>query len=122
MQRKAQAQPPASEQVDIEALLREADAADAAVRATLPTAEEERAIIAAAEALAGSEAGVPAKSRAVVERLVTKWLDFRPGEAWQRCPLAFQARCRRAKRRRRASSASRPENFWRFPGQIGRFP
>jgi hypothetical protein len=62
--------------VDIEALLREADAADAAVRATLPTAEEERAIIAAAEALAGSEAGVPAKSRAVVERLVTKWLDF----------------------------------------------
>jgi hypothetical protein len=73
---KAQAQPPASEEVDIEALLREADAADAAVRATLPTAEEERAIIAAAEALAGSEAGVPAKSRAVVERLVTKWLDF----------------------------------------------
>jgi hypothetical protein len=73
---KAQAQPPAAEEVDIEALLREADAADAAARATLPTAEQERAIIAAAEALAGSEEGVPAKSRAVVQPLVTKWLDF----------------------------------------------
>jgi hypothetical protein len=64
---KAQAQPPAAEEVDIEALLREADAADAAARATLPTAGQERAIIAAAEALAGSEEGVPAKSRAVVQ-------------------------------------------------------
>ena len=71
------AKPPAAvEEVDVEALLREAEAADAAARATLPTPEQERVIIAAAEALAGSEEGVPAKSRAVVQRLVTKWLDF----------------------------------------------
>ena len=64
------------EEVDVEALLREADAADAAAQALLRTPEQERTIIAAAEALAGSEEGVPAKSRAVVERLVSKWLDF----------------------------------------------
>ena len=63
-------------EVDIDALLREADAADAALRAAQPSAEQERVIIAAAEALAGSEAGVPAKSRAVVQRLETKWVDF----------------------------------------------
>jgi len=49
---------------EIEALLRAADEADAAARATLPNAAQVRAIIDAAEALAGSEAGVPAKSRA----------------------------------------------------------
>ena len=47
----AQQKPPVSQEVDIEALLREAEAADAAARATLPTPEEERVIIAAAEAL-----------------------------------------------------------------------
>ena len=57
------------EEADIEALLRQAEAADAAARATLTTPEEERAIIEAAETLAGSEAGVPPKSRAVVLRL-----------------------------------------------------
>jgi len=76
--RGAAAQPerPASEEVDVEALLREAEAAEAAAQATLPTLEQERVIIKAAEALAGSEAGVPAKSRAVVLRLESKWLDF----------------------------------------------
>ena len=49
---------------EIEALLRAADEADAAARATLPNAAQVRATIDAAEALAGSEAGVPAKSRA----------------------------------------------------------
>ena len=38
---------------DIEELLRAAEAAEAAALATLPTAEEERVIIDAAEALAG---------------------------------------------------------------------
>lgn len=62
-----QSKPTASvEEVDVEALLREAEAADAAARATVPTPEQERSIIAAAEALAGSEEGVPAKSRAAV--------------------------------------------------------
>ena len=47
--------------VDVDALLRRADAAYAAARATMPSPEEERAVVAAAEALlAGSEAGVPA--------------------------------------------------------------
>ena len=54
----AQPEPPASEEVDVEALLREAEAAEAAAQATLPTLEQERVIIKAAEALAGSEAGV----------------------------------------------------------------
>ena len=61
---------------DIEELLRAAEAAEAEACATLPTAEEERRIIDAAEALAGSDAGVPAKSRAAVLRLETKWLEF----------------------------------------------
>ena len=61
---------------DIEELLRAAEAAEAAASATLPTAEEERVIIDAAEKLAGGDAGVPAKSRAAVLRLETKWLDF----------------------------------------------
>ena len=65
-----------AEAEDLEALLRAAEAAEAAARATRPSAEEERRIIDAAEALAGSEAGVPAKSRMVVLRLVTKWLEF----------------------------------------------
>ena len=73
----AQPEPAATEEADIviEALLRQAEAADAAARATLTTPEEERAIIEAAETLAGSEAGVPAKSRAVVLRLERKWVD-----------------------------------------------
>ena len=50
----------------VDELLRRAAEADAAAAATLPSAEEERATIAAAEALAGSEAGVPAKSRKAV--------------------------------------------------------
>ena len=66
-----------NENEDIEELLRAAEAAEAAARATLPTAEEERVIMDAAEALAGGDAGVPAKSRAAVLRLETKWLDFR---------------------------------------------
>ena len=63
---------------NIEELLRaaEPEAAEAAASATLPTAEEERVIIDAAEKLAGGDAGVPAKSRAAVLRLETKWLDF----------------------------------------------
>ena len=61
---------------EIEELLRAAEAAEAEACAMLPTAAEERAIIDAAEELAGGEAGVPAKSRAVVLRLETKWLQF----------------------------------------------
>ena len=74
----------ATEEVDVLALLREADAVDAAARAALPTPEEERVIIDAAETLAGSEAGVPAKSRAVVLRLESKWCAFleRHGEEY----------------------------------------
>ena len=53
-----QSQSAATVEADIEALLRQAEAADAAARATLTTPEEERAIIDAAETLAGSEAGV----------------------------------------------------------------
>ena len=58
---------------------------DAMLRsAVLMTTTEERkaglasadaASAAIAEALAGSEEGVPAKSRAVVQRLVSKWLE-----------------------------------------------
>ena len=57
-------------------LMRAAEAAEAAARATLVSPEEERVIIDAAEALAGSDAGVPAKTRAVVLRRETKWLVF----------------------------------------------
>ena len=57
-------------------LMRAAEAAEAAARATLVSPEEERVIIDAAEALAGSDAGVPAKTRAVVLQLETKWLVF----------------------------------------------
>ena len=66
------------------ALLREADAVDKASRAALPTPEEERVIIDAADTLAGSEAGVPAKSRAVVLRLESKWCNLleRHGEEY----------------------------------------
>ena len=62
--------------VEVEELLHAAEAAEAEARAMLPTAAEERAIIDAAEELAGGEAGVPAKSRAVVLVLETKWLHF----------------------------------------------
>jgi len=65
------------------------EAAEAAARATLPTPEEERAIIDAAEALAGGDAGVPAKSRAAVLRLETKSEVVRlPGEAWRVTKIA----------------------------------
>ena len=47
----------ASRDRDIDELLRRALEADTAAAAQLPSAEEERATIAAAEALAGSEAG-----------------------------------------------------------------
>ena len=57
-------------------LMRAAEAAEAAARTTLVSPEEERVIIDAAEALAGSDAGVPAKTRAVVLRRETKWLVF----------------------------------------------
>ena len=61
-------------------LMRAAEAAEAAARTTLVSPEEERVIIDAAEALvgsdAGSDAGVPAKTRAVVLQLETKWLVF----------------------------------------------
>ena len=60
----------------VDELLRRAAEADAAAAATLPSAEEERATIAAAEALAGSEAGVPAKSRKAVVGLENKWMEF----------------------------------------------
>ena len=52
-----------SEHDDIEELLRAVEAAEAAARATLPTPEEERAIIDAAEALAGGDAGVKGGGR-----------------------------------------------------------
>ena len=86
------------------ALLREADAVDAAARAALPTPEEERVIIDAAETLAGSEAGVPAKSRAVVLRLESKWCDFleRHGEEYgwdERLRASFLTRTPSARRR-----------------------
>ena len=45
------------EEVDVKALLRAADVADLAARTTLPTLEEERAIINAAEALARKVGG-----------------------------------------------------------------
>ena len=48
---------------EVERLLRQAEAAEAAARATLMSPEQERVVIDAAEALAGSDAGVPAKSR-----------------------------------------------------------
>ena len=57
-------------------LMRAAEAAEAAARTTLVSPEEERVIIDAAGALAGSDAGVPAKTRAVVLRRETKWLVF----------------------------------------------
>mgnify|MGYP006145464785 CR=1 FL=1 len=63
-------------EVDVEALLRAAEAADAAAAATLISPEEERVIINAAEALASSEAGVPAKSARAVQALERKWHEF----------------------------------------------
>ena len=70
-------------EVDVEALLavarRAAEAADAAAAATLISLEEERVIINAAEALASSEAGVPAKSARAVQALERKWHELRKG-------------------------------------------
>ena len=61
---------------DVEALLLAAEAADAAAAATLISPEEERMVMNAAEALANSEAGVPAKSARAVQALESKWLEF----------------------------------------------
>ena len=54
------------EAVDIDELVRQAEAAEAAAAATLPSPEEVRTLVAAAEALAATEAGVPPKSAAVI--------------------------------------------------------
>ena len=57
----------------LEAAKKELSGGDTARESTkTPRPAEERAIIEAAETLAGSEAGVPAKSRAVVLRLESK--------------------------------------------------
>jgi len=75
-QRRTSGGSAAASDEDIEELLRRADEANAAAAATLPSAAEERAIIDAAEALAGGDAGVPPKSRAAISTLQNKWLDF----------------------------------------------
>ena len=62
--------------MDIEELMRAAEAAETAAQATLASPEEERRIMDAAETLAGSDAGVPAKSRRAVLNLETKWVGF----------------------------------------------
>ena len=64
------------EAVDIDELVRQAEAAEAAAAATLPSPEEVRTLVAAAEALAATEAGVPPKSAAVILQLEARWLDF----------------------------------------------
>ena len=61
---------------DVDALLLQAAAAEAEATAPGVSAEEQRRIIAAAEALASSEAGVPAKSSRVIASLLNKWVDF----------------------------------------------
>ena len=58
------------------AFLAAALAARDAGQAPRQSPEEERRIILEAEALAQSEAGVPAKSARVVSGLQTKWLEF----------------------------------------------
>ena len=63
--------------VDVEELMRQAEALEAeALPPKSISAQEERDVIDAAERLAGSEAGVPAKSRAVIQSMTVKWLDF----------------------------------------------
>ena len=57
---------------EIEELLRAAEAAEAEACAMLPTAAEERAIIDAAEELAGGEAGVPAKTQVARGRVAPR--------------------------------------------------
>ena len=68
---------PTSEMVDVAALLRKSDAAYAAAYAAKASPEEERAVVAAAEALAGSEAGEAAKSRKAICSLARKTLHAR---------------------------------------------
>ena len=64
---------------EIEELLRAAEAAEAEACAMLPTAAEERAIIDAAEELAGGEAGVPAKIQSWCDAFsATQKLQARP--------------------------------------------
>ena len=73
------------ETIDNDELVRQVEAAEAAAAATLPSAEEVRTLVAAAEALAASEAGVPPKSAAVILQLEARWLEFigEHGEAYK---------------------------------------
>jgi hypothetical protein len=57
-------------------LLRELDEADAAVARLVPSAEEVREQIDAAEKLAQSEAGTPAKTEEVAQKMLRKWKLF----------------------------------------------
>ena len=65
-------------------LLRELDEADAAVARLIPSAEEVREQIEAAEKLAQSEAGTPAKTEEVTQKMMRKWQLFvlEHGEAY----------------------------------------
>ena len=60
---------------EVERLLRATDDAEAAANQPCFSAEEQRRVIHDAEALAGGEAGVPAKSSHVVRTLQSKWLE-----------------------------------------------
>ena len=64
------------EAVDIDELVRQAEAAEAAAAATLPSPEEVRTLVAAAEALAATEAGVPPKSAAVILQLSVRYVLY----------------------------------------------
>ena len=72
-------------------LVRQAEAAGEAAKATLMSKEQERVTIDAAEALAGSAAGVPAKSRKVVCQLETGWVVVFPAK-WCVFPLIHVSR------------------------------
>ena len=65
-------------------LLRELDEADAAVARLVPSAEEVQEQIEAAEKLAQSEAGTPAKTEEVAQKMMRKWQLFvlEHGEAY----------------------------------------
>ena len=65
-------------------LLRELDEADAAVARLIPSAEEVREQIEAAEKLAQSEVGTPAKTEEVAQKMMRKWQLFvlEHGEAY----------------------------------------
>ena len=65
-------------------LLRELDEADAAVSRLIPSAEDVREQIDAAEKLAQSEAGTPAKTEEVAQKMLRKWQLFvlEHGEAY----------------------------------------